>query len=115
MMNDEALSETVPLIDLGVDSLVAVEVRKWFAQEVGADVAVLKILGGPSIQELVDDVISKVGSSLQADVGTKEAGSGSGSGSSTQSTGSEGGSSSPGWSPGGERASQTSEDVKEKE
>jgi aryl carrier-like protein len=66
MMSDESVSETTPLIDLGVDSLVAVEVRTWFAQEVGADVAVLKILGGPSIEELVEDVLSKIGASLNA-------------------------------------------------
>jgi hypothetical protein len=66
MMSDESVNETTPLIDLGVDSLVAVEIRTWFAQEVGADVAVLKILGGPSIEELTEDVLSKIGSSLNA-------------------------------------------------
>jgi acyl carrier protein len=66
MMNDESVSETTPVIDLGVDSLVAVEIRTWFAQEVGADVAVLKILGGPSIEELVEDVLSNIGASLSA-------------------------------------------------
>jgi len=95
MMSDESVSETMPLIDLGVDSLVAVEVRTWFAQEVGADVAVLKILGGPSIQELVDDVLSKVGPSLRADGST-----------STPSSGSDAEGSSTG-SPEGEAKSQT--------
>jgi hypothetical protein len=66
MMSDESVSETTPLIDLGVDSLVAVEIRTWFAQEAGADVAVLKILGGPSIEELVEDVLSKIAASLNA-------------------------------------------------
>jgi SAM-dependent methyltransferase/NAD(P)-dependent dehydrogenase (short-subunit alcohol dehydrogenase family) len=60
LMNEEVISDTTPLIDLGVDSLVAVEIRTWFAQEVGADVAVLKILGGLSIQDLVDDTMSKI-------------------------------------------------------
>ncbi|KAG2026219.1 hypothetical protein GB937_001726 [Aspergillus fischeri] len=60
LMNDETIGETTPLIDLGVDSLVAVEIRTWFTQEVSMDVAVLKILGGPSIQELVDDTLSKL-------------------------------------------------------
>lgn len=60
MLNDEIISETTSLVDLGVDSLVAVEIRTWFAQEVDLDVAVLKILGGPSIQELVEDALSKV-------------------------------------------------------
>lgn len=66
MMSDESVNETMPLIDLGVDSLVAVEIRTWFAQEVGADVAVLKILGGPSIEELVEDVLAKMGTLLSS-------------------------------------------------
>lgn len=67
MMGEETLSETTPLIDLGVDSLVAVEVRTWFAQEVAADVAVLKILGGPSVHELIEDVVGKVALELRTE------------------------------------------------
>lgn len=37
-----------PIIDLGVDSLVAVEVRAWFLKVVGKDMPVLKVLGGAS-------------------------------------------------------------------
>lgn len=59
-VSEDTINDTTPLIDLGVDSLVAVEIRTWFAQEVGADVAVLKILGGPSIQDLVEDVMIKM-------------------------------------------------------
>lgn len=66
MTGDDALSEVTPLIDLGVDSLVAVEIRTWFAQEVGVDVAVLKILGGPSVEELVDDVVQKLCANAEA-------------------------------------------------
>jgi hypothetical protein len=36
----------------GINSLVAVELRNWFEKKVGADVAVLEILGGGSILEL---------------------------------------------------------------
>lgn len=72
MMTDESVNETTPLIDLGVDSLVAVDIRTWFAQEIGADVAVLKILGGPSIEELVDDVVSKLGPPTPAGEGQSE-------------------------------------------
>ena len=60
VMGDEQVSELTPLVDLGVDSLVAVELRGWFSHEVGADVALMKILGGSSAQELVDDVLLKV-------------------------------------------------------
>ncbi|KAH7409928.1 putative short chain dehydrogenase/ reductase [Phaeosphaeria sp. MPI-PUGE-AT-0046c] len=66
MMTHENVNISTPLIDVGVDSLVAVDIRTWFAQEVGADVAVLKILGGPSIEELADEVISKLGPVLTA-------------------------------------------------
>ncbi|KAL3448770.1 hypothetical protein BJX65DRAFT_317305 [Aspergillus insuetus] len=36
----------------GINSLVAVELRNWFEKKVGADIAVLEILGGASITEL---------------------------------------------------------------
>lgn len=40
------------VIDLGIDSLVAVELRTWFIKELGADVPVVKILGGDTILQL---------------------------------------------------------------
>jgi hypothetical protein len=39
-------------------------IRSWFVQEVGADVAVMKILDGCSVQELVDDVVAQVTAEL---------------------------------------------------
>lgn len=45
---------------MGVDSLVAVEMRSWFLKELGVDVPVMKILGGASIASLVDDVLHKL-------------------------------------------------------
>lgn len=39
--------------DLGIDSLVAVEVRSWFLKELEVDMPVLKILGGATIADLV--------------------------------------------------------------
>jgi hypothetical protein len=35
-------------------------IRSRFAQEVGADVTVMKILDECSVQELVDDVLAKI-------------------------------------------------------
>ncbi|KAL8719836.1 MAG: hypothetical protein Q9225_003214 [Loekoesia sp. 1 TL-2023] len=40
------------LIALGVDSLMAVEIRSWFLSELDVDVPVLKLLGGASISEI---------------------------------------------------------------
>lgn len=45
---------------MGVDSLVAVEVRSWFLKELAVDVPVMKILGGASITDLVDVVMQKL-------------------------------------------------------
>ena len=41
-----------PLLALGVDSLMAVEIRSWFLNELDVDMPVLKVLGGASITEL---------------------------------------------------------------
>lgn len=41
----------LPIIDLGVDSLVAVEVRSWFLKNTGKDMPVLKVLGGASVSD----------------------------------------------------------------
>lgn len=41
-----------PLVELGIDSLVAVEIRTWFVRELGAEVPVVKILGGDSVLQL---------------------------------------------------------------
>lgn len=45
------ISAETPIIDLGVDSLVAAAIRSWFFTEHSADVPVLKILGGASIHQ----------------------------------------------------------------
>ena len=50
----------MPLIDLGMDSLVAVEIRSWFLQELAVDMPVLKILGGVSVADLVDYSMQKL-------------------------------------------------------
>jgi hybrid polyketide synthase / nonribosomal peptide synthetase ACE1 len=47
----EAMNIDTAIIDLGVDSLVAMDIRAWFMREVHVDVTVLQILGGASINE----------------------------------------------------------------
>lgn len=60
MSADENIDLDAPLIQLGVDSLVAVEIRTWFLKEIGADIPVLKILGGASISDLIVDASTRM-------------------------------------------------------
>ncbi|KAH8802447.1 putative polyketide synthase [Xylogone sp. PMI_703] len=46
------LASTLP--SLGVDSLVAIEVRNWWKQSLGIDISVLELLSGGSIEQLGD-------------------------------------------------------------
>ncbi|KAI1172111.1 hypothetical protein F4777DRAFT_593117 [Nemania sp. FL0916] len=51
-MSSDKVHSSVPLIDIGVDSLLAVEIRTWILHEVGIDLPILKILSGANITEL---------------------------------------------------------------
>ena len=53
-----------PLMELGVDSLVAVGARVWFTKELGIDIPVLKFLGGASVVSLVEDAMAKLPADL---------------------------------------------------
>ncbi|EED14463.1 polyketide synthase, putative [Talaromyces stipitatus ATCC 10500] len=57
LASNEPVDEEGPLIDQGVDSLVAVTLRTWFSKELTADVPVLRIIGGASISELAQSVL----------------------------------------------------------
>lgn len=57
--NDE-VSETIALVEQGVDSLVAVEVRSWFLKELDIDMPVLKVLGGASVGDLLEDAFDRL-------------------------------------------------------
>lgn len=46
-----SVNQDVPIIELGVDSLVAVEIRSWFIKEVDKDMPVLKVLGGSTLAD----------------------------------------------------------------
>ncbi|KAK3309854.1 polyketide synthase module [Chaetomium strumarium] len=48
-----------PLVDLGCDSLLAVEIRAWFLTEVNVEVPILKILSGDTIAELCTAVANQ--------------------------------------------------------
>ena len=54
------VSPSTQLTDLGVDSLVAVDIRTWFATELAVDIPLLQILGGASIEELTATAVAKL-------------------------------------------------------
>ncbi|KAK4237127.1 hypothetical protein C8A03DRAFT_44984 [Achaetomium macrosporum] len=48
------------IVELGVDSLVAVDVRSWIWKTLGQDVAVMKILGGSTILKLCQEIAAAI-------------------------------------------------------
>ncbi|KAF2107006.1 hypothetical protein BDV96DRAFT_506848 [Lophiotrema nucula] len=54
-----------PIDDLGVDSLIAVHIRKWFNDEVTVDIPVLKILGGLTVRELLQEAFDNMNHSAE--------------------------------------------------
>jgi hybrid polyketide synthase/nonribosomal peptide synthetase ACE1 len=66
LSEEDTLTRENLLVELGVDSLVAVDLRTWFVKELNVDMPILKLLGGSSIGELVDDAISKLPETLLA-------------------------------------------------
>ncbi|KAM3427781.1 hypothetical protein NHJ13734_008859 [Beauveria thailandica] len=65
-MEEAHLSDTTPLVDFGIDSLVAVEVRTWFQVELGVDMPILKVLQGASASDLVDDAMNRLPEEIRA-------------------------------------------------
>ncbi|KAG6356925.1 hypothetical protein INS49_014800 [Diaporthe citri] len=58
-MRPDSVNVNIPLIDLGCDSLLAIEIRGWFLKEVGLDVPVLKVLSGDTAAQLCDEATKK--------------------------------------------------------
>ncbi|KAI9693988.1 MAG: putative Hybrid PKS-NRPS biosynthetic cluster [Bathelium mastoideum] len=58
--------------ELGLDSLVAVDIRSWFIKELNVEMPVLKVLGGFTVAELVADAVEKLPESFIPNIG-KEA------------------------------------------
>lgn len=69
----DSIYDATPLVEMGVDSLVAVEMRSWFLKELGVDVPVMTILGGASIADLVRLVVDKLPAELLERVGGRPA------------------------------------------
>nr|A0A2Z5TM64.1 RecName: Full=Polyketide synthase-nonribosomal peptide synthetase hybrid himA; Short=PKS-NRPS hybrid synthetase himA; AltName: Full=Himeic acid biosynthesis cluster protein A [Aspergillus japonicus]BBA91557.1 polyketide synthase-nonribosomal peptide synthetase [Aspergillus japonicus] len=55
-----SLDKETAIINLGVDSLMAVEIRSWFLAEVEKDMPVLKVLGGSSVATLAEEVAKEL-------------------------------------------------------
>lgn len=70
---DQDIDHNIPLVELGIDSLVAVEVRSWFLKELKIDVSVLKVIGGDSLSELCDSALEKLPKELLENIGKQEA------------------------------------------
>ncbi|KAK5807439.1 hypothetical protein VI817_001697 [Penicillium citrinum] len=52
------------LDDLGVDSLVAVEIRSWFGKEIETEIPVFKVLSGGSVAQLLEYAIDNMPAKL---------------------------------------------------
>ena len=55
--------------DLGIDSLVAVDIRSWFIKELSVEMPVLKILGGFTVRELATEAQQNIPDSLIPNLG----------------------------------------------
>jgi aspyridone synthetase (hybrid polyketide synthase/nonribosomal peptide synthetase) len=51
-LGSNTINCNMPLLDLGMDSLLAVEIRTWFLKEVHVDIPVLKLLSGDTVAEI---------------------------------------------------------------
>lgn len=47
------INEDVPLVELGIDSLMAVDIRNWFTKELSVHVPIIRILSNSTINDLV--------------------------------------------------------------
>ncbi|KAI9039672.1 type I polyketide synthase [Aspergillus affinis] len=60
---DVPITPGTQLTDLGLDSLVAVDLRTWFARELAVDIPLLQIMGGASIEQLTVAAVSNLSAS----------------------------------------------------
>ncbi|KAH7370087.1 putative polyketide synthase [Rhexocercosporidium sp. MPI-PUGE-AT-0058] len=58
--SDTTVPSEAVLLELGIDSLVAVDLRAWFVNELGVDMPILKILGGATVIDLVTDAVARL-------------------------------------------------------
>ncbi|XP_022090459.1 uncharacterized protein LOC110979180 isoform X2 [Acanthaster planci] len=53
-MSEEAIDISQPMVNYGVDSLVALEIANWATHQLGVEISQLDILGGMTTVELID-------------------------------------------------------------
>ncbi|RYP41495.1 hypothetical protein DL767_001000 [Monosporascus sp. MG133] len=56
----EKIAKSAPLTSLGIDSLVAVEIRSWFLKQCEVDMPVLKVLSSASLTEICRDAARRL-------------------------------------------------------
>lgn len=66
MRGDEEPPLDKALVNLGVDSLVSIELRNWFRQKVGAEFTVLEVVNSSSIAHLGEQAAAKLKEKFQA-------------------------------------------------
>ncbi|KAB8233744.1 uncharacterized protein BDW43DRAFT_310755 [Aspergillus alliaceus] len=69
---DDAISPDTSLVELGIDSLVAVDMRVWFTKELDLDMPVLKLLGGATVAAMVEDTMERMSPDLIPNVAQKD-------------------------------------------
>ena len=69
---DQEIPHDVPLVELGIDSLVAVEVRSWFLKMLKVDIPVLKLVGGSSLDEICELAMKRLPEDLVSQIGAAD-------------------------------------------
>lgn len=65
MVSDEDnVNDKVSLVEQGIDSLMAVEIRTWFLKELDVDIPVLKVISGASILDLLAFALENIPKSI---------------------------------------------------
>lgn len=57
---EQADAKTLRLDEIGIDSLLAVEIRGWFVKALQVNIPVLKILSGASVADLIDMAVETI-------------------------------------------------------
>ncbi|KAL6238509.1 hypothetical protein BDW75DRAFT_237396 [Aspergillus navahoensis] len=64
LSEDTVVTSATQLRDLGIDSLVAVDLRTWFARELAVDIPLLQIMGDATIEDLAHVAASALPASM---------------------------------------------------